>query len=176
MQRLELDFLKPKHPTGWASWALLGLALVFLFDLGRSWISLRDQVARHESRPVAPDRPSQRVDNLMKVSNQPIKAGEIAAAHDAIRRLSVPWESLFGALESAQTENASLLSIEPDADRGTVTLTGEAKDYLTALSYVANLESQRGLTKVSMTRHEVKPNTPQRPVLFVISASWRGHR
>jgi Fimbrial assembly protein (PilN) len=180
MRRLELDFLRSGRQPGWAAWTLLALALAFALDLGRSWYVLDREIARNEARLVAHAGPARQSD-LLKVSSRntapsPIREGELAAARDTLQRLSVPWDALFGALEAAQTERASLISIEPDAGGGTVTLTGEAKDYLAALSYVANLEQQKFLSRVHLARHETRLNDPQRPVAFTISASWKERR
>ena len=59
---------------------------------------------------------------------------------------------------------------------GTVALTGEAKDYLAVLSYVANIEQQKAFSRVHLARHEVRYNEPQRPMTFTISASWKERR
>jgi len=139
MRRVELDFLRTGRPAGWAAWTLLAIACAFALDLGRSWYVLKEDVARKEARLAAHAGQARRND-LIKVSGQraaqrPAREGELAAARDTLHRLSVPWDALFGALEASRTERALLLSIEPDAGGGTVTLTGEAKDYLAALSY-----------------------------------------
>jgi Tfp pilus assembly protein PilN len=180
MQRLELDFLRNGHRTGWAAWTLLAVALAFALDVGRSWYVLKEEIAIKEAR-LAAHAGQARTGDLIKVSSQkaaqpPVHEGELAAARDTLQRLSIPWDTLFGALEAAQTERASLLSIEPDAGGGTVTLTGVAKDYLAALSYVANLEQQKALSRVHLAKHETRLNDPQRPVAFTISASWKENR
>ena len=175
MRPLELDFLHSRRPRGWAAWALAALALAFTLNLGRSWYTLREEIAQREAHLMTSiEAPRDR--SLIKVSNAPVREGELTAARDTIRRLSVPWDALFSALESAQTERASLLSIEPDVENGTVTLSGEAKDYLAALSYVANLEQQKTLSRVHMAKHETRQNDPQHPIAFVISASWKERR
>ena len=180
MRRLELDFLRGGRRPDWAAWTLLAVALAFALDLGRSWIALRDDIAQKEAR-LAAHAVQRRPGEVLKVSMpkaapRPVREGELAAARDTLQRLSVPWDALFGALEAAQTERASLISIEPDAAGGTVALTGEAKDYLALLSYVANLEQQKALSRVHLARHETRQNEPQRPLAFTISASWRERR
>lgn len=180
VRRLELDYLRSGRRPGWAAWTLLAVALAFALDLGRSWVALKDDIARKDARlamQAAQARPGEllRV-SMPKTAPRPVREGELAAARDTLQRLSVPWDALFGALEAAQTERASLLSIEPDAVSGTVALTGEAKDYLALLSYVANLEQQKALSRVHLARHETRQNEPQRPLAFTISASWRERR
>ena len=172
MRRLELDFLRSGRRPGWASWALLAVALAFTLDLGRSWVALNGEVERKEAQIAARFGEARRSD-VIRVSMQPVREGELAAARDTLRRLSVPWDSLFRALEAAQTERAWLLTIEPDVQNGTVALTGEARDYLAALSYVANLEQQKTLSRVYLARHETRQNDPRRPLAFTVSATWR---
>lgn len=180
MRPLELDFLRSGRRADWPSWTLLALAFAFALDLGRSWYVLDEEITRKEAR-LAAHAGQARQNDLIKLSNkgatqQPVREGELAAARDTLRRLSVPWDALFGALEAAQTERASLLSIEPDAGAGTLTLTGEARDYLAALSYVANLEQQRALARVHLAKHETRQNDSHRPLAFTISASWKDRR
>jgi hypothetical protein len=100
-----------------------------------------------------------------------VLAEEQAAARSTIRRLSMPWDELFQALEASKTDQVALLAIEPDSEARTVSLSGEAKDYLAALSYVANLGEQKTLAKVHLMRHEARQDGTG-PVAFVVTASW----
>ena len=174
-QRLELDFLQSGRRPGRASWLLLAVAVVFSLDVCHSWYTLRTQVAKKEAsaslRTSAPPRAE-----VVRVSTHPLREAELASARETLRRLSVPWSDLFSALEGAQTDRVWLLSIEPDVQNGTVALTGDALDYLAALSYVANLEQQKLLTGVHMVRHETRQNEAQRPVAFTIAATWKERR
>lgn len=172
MRPLQLEFLQRHRPGGWASWALAAVALAFAFDVGRTWYVLRTEIAQREARLLNTTKtPSKR--HLIKVSAPPIRDGELVAARDTIRRLSIPWDRLFDALEAAQTERSSLLSIEPDVAGRAVILTGEAANYLAVLSYVANLETRKFFSYAYLAKHEVRANDPQRPVAFTISAAWR---
>jgi len=65
-----------------------------------------------------------------------------------------------------------LASIEPDVGKGTVTISGDGKDYLAALSYVSNLIRTQGLERVELVRHERKNPDPNGPVSFAVSAAW----
>jgi len=163
MRRLELDFRRSGRRAGRAAWILLAAALAFAADLAWSWHSLTGQIAQQESLArgstrLAPGRlAAPRHDQGLHAA---AARRRTAAARDTLRRLSVPWDALFGALEAAQSERAWLLSIEPDVQNGTVTLTGEARDYLAALSYVANLESQKALSRVHLAKHETRQKRP----------------
>ena len=52
-----------------------------------------------------------------------------------------------------------------------MTISGDGKDYLAALSYVLNLSRTEGLAGVQLVRHEQKQRR-QRPVSFAVSAAW----
>jgi Tfp pilus assembly protein PilN len=161
MQRLDIDFCASRGATPWLGRVLLAVAAVILVDTGLSYHAaqqaLRDNAARVVKRtPAGP-----------KASPQ-----EIAAVRETVQRLSLPWDELFIALESAASDRVALAAIEPDTKKGTVTISGDGRDYLAALSYVLNLSKTEGLEHVQLVRHEQKANDPNGPVSFAVSAGW----
>jgi hypothetical protein len=161
MQRLDIDFCASRGATPWLGRVLLAVAAVILVDSGLSYHAARqalhDQAARVVKRtPAAPKATPQ----------------EVAAVRETVQRLSLPWDELFIALESAASERVALAAIEPDTKKGTVTISGDGKDYLAALSYVLNLSKTEGLEHVQLVRHEQKANDPNGPVSFAVSAGW----
>ena len=168
MQRLALDFVAQPR-SRWAARGLLFIALAvvgdmtFTFvDVSRANSSLEKRIAQLGPRALQAARP--------------VSSDELAAARDTAQRLALPWTQLFAALESAANDQVALLAIEPDARAGTVTISGDSKDYLAALTYVLNLSRADSLARVQLVRHELKQNDPQRPVAFTVSASWLGAR
>lgn len=158
MQRLHIDFCASRGGTPWLGRVLLAVAAVILVDTGLSYHAakqaLNDTAARVVKRtPAGP-----------KASPQ-----EVAAVRETVERLSLPWDELFIALESAASDRVALAAIEPDTKKGTVTISGDGKDYLAALSYVLNLSKTEGLERVQLVRHEQKDNGP---VSFAVSAAW----
>ena len=161
MQRLDIDFCASRGATPWLGRVLLAVAAVILVDSGLSYHAARqalhDQAARVVKRtPAAPKATPQ----------------EVAAVRETVQRLSLRWDELFMALESAASERVALAAIEPDTKKGTVTISGDGKDYLAALSYVLNLSKTEGLERVQLVRHEQKANDPNGPVTFAVSAGW----
>ena len=161
MQRLDIDFCASRGGTPWLGRVLLAVAAVILVDTGLSYHAanraLHDNAARVVKRtPAGP-----------KASPQ-----EVAAVRETVERLSLPWDELFMALESAASDRVALAAIEPDTKKGTVTISGDGKDYLAALSYVLNLSKTEGLERVQLVRHEQKANDPKGPVSFAVSAGW----
>jgi hypothetical protein len=107
---------------------------------------------------------------------RPVNTEEYAFARETVGRLSTPWDRLFRALESAKTDRVALLAIEPSTDQRTVMISGEAKDYLAALSYLARLADQDALRRVHIVRHEPQRGASQGPLGFTISAAWKEER
>jgi hypothetical protein len=169
--RIDLDHLRDPARPGWASWVLLAIALAFAADVGRSYVSARSAVEAAEGR-LADSRPA------LGNTAQPVALSpeEFSAAQETILRLSTPWDNVFRALEGARSDGVSLLSIEPDAGSGTLNITGEARSYPAALTYVAWLSSEKTLKNVRLTRHEFVKSDPRRPVLFSIAAEWKESR
>lgn len=159
MKRLELDFAARRAASPWVGRVLLAAAIAFAVDVGLAYRGARDALAASKAT-LAKAQP--------RAASRKVSAEEIALARDTVARLSTPWERLFGALESAAGEQVALLAIEPDPQAGTVTILGDSKDYLAALTYVLNLSRAESLSRVQLLRHERKANA----VAFAVSASW----
>jgi hypothetical protein len=166
LKRLDIDFARGARRSRWAGHALLAVAVAAAAHAGASYIELARSVSDAEAK-LARLSPGKRSPRPAQASTE-----ELAAARDAVQRLTLPWGALFGALESASSDRVALLAIEPDPRAGTVTISGDSKDYLAALTYVLNLRQAEALSSVQLVRHEQKSNDPQRPVSFSISATW----
>ena len=158
MQQLQIDFSGTRRGSPWLGRLLLALAACVALDAAWSYHAARSTLSENQAR-VAKRTPGA----APKATPQ-----EVAAVRDTVQRLALPWEELFKALESAASDKVALASIEPDAKTGTVTITGDGKDYLAALSYVLNLSRTEGLERVQLVRHEQKNES----VSFAVSAAW----
>jgi len=164
MQRIELDFVRRRPASRWAGRVLLAVSLGMAGEMAYTFVQLDRSVKANEA-VVARAQPRRQ-------AAPAASAEEIAAAKETVERLALPWPRLFAALEGAANDSVALLAIEPDTKSGTVTISGDSKDYLAALTYVLNLSRSDALSKVQLVRHEVKQNDPQRPVSFSIQAAW----
>jgi hypothetical protein len=165
MKKLEINFVGRGKASPWVGRVLLAVALALSLDVAMSYKDVRAalnlnkaKIAKTQSRNGAAAK---------KVSPE-----ELAAVRETVDRLAMPWNKLFGALESAANEEIALLGIEPDPKAGTVMISGDSKDYLAALTYVLNLSRTDALTRVQLARHEAKANDTQGPVTFAVSAAW----
>jgi Tfp pilus assembly protein PilN len=159
MQQLHIDFSGRRRGSAWLGRVLLALAAGVALDAAWSYHAARSTLNENQAR-VAQRTPG---GAAPKATPQ-----EVAAVRETVQRLALPWDQLFGALESATSDKVALAGIEPDAKAGTVTITGDGKDYLAALSYVLNLSRTEGLERVQLVRHEQK----NEGVSFAVSAAW----
>lgn len=175
MKRLDLDFRKTRPASPWAGWVMLAIAVAFAADLGVSYYNVREAVGWKETRLARLGSQAPGAGRTGTPSRN-ISAEEITFARETIRRLSVPWDDLFGALESTLTDKVALLAIEPDPKSGTVVISGDGQDYVSTLDYVARLGRTNVLTHVHLVKHELRQDEPRQPVGFSISASWKEAR
>lgn len=87
-------------------------------------------------------------------------------------RLTLPWEGFFDALESAAVEYSTLISIAPDATRGSVQIRGEARDIGVVVYYVSKLENSGFFRDVDLVEHERGTQNTDLPLRFLITAHW----
>jgi hypothetical protein len=162
MQKLDLDFRRSRRGSPWLGRVMLAVAAAVCLDAALAYFDLRSMTRQGEAQLAkrSPAAPGARV-----------SAPELAAVRETVERLSLPWDALFKALESAADDKVTLTAIEPDTAKGTVTITGEGKDYLAALSYVSNLGRTEGVDRVQLVRHEEKEKG-NGAVTFAVSAAW----
>jgi hypothetical protein len=91
-----------------------------------------------------------------------------AVAHELARR----WDGIFLAIEAAGDAEVGLLAIEPDARKGIVRVTAEAKNKAAMLRYLTRLQGRQPLQRMLLEHHEVRVQEPERPVRFVVSGEW----
>ena len=164
MQRLELDFRRGRAPSPWIGRVLLAAALAFAADVGFSYYEVEKAVQANKATLVKAQPKA--------APSRNVSAEEVASVRETVERIGTPWEKLFGALESAASEDIALSGIEPDPKTGTVIVSGTGKDYLAALTYVLNLSRAPALSRVQLVQHATKQDDPHGPVRFTVSAAW----
>ncbi|MBI2317438.1 MAG: PilN domain-containing protein [Betaproteobacteria bacterium] len=173
MRALELDFRRETRQTRRVGIALLAAGIASAVVAAGQYRDLADDLALAEANTRAAARAtrkqaaSPRVSgDLQRISQELKRAGEVALA------LRTPWNDLFASVESANTPEVALLSIETDTGKRQVKISGEAKDFDAMLEYVRFLGSQPKLADVYLHSHQVQLQSPQRPVRFVLGAEW----
>ena len=172
MPALRIDY-QSRPTTRWVGWVLLCAAVVLGLELGHTREELQEQLAMWDA-PVsgsAAARSAGRGD--AEKGARPIQI-ELDEATAVFRQLTMPWPEFFRSLERAHAPDIALLSLQPEAARRAVTISGEAKAYGDVLAYVGRLRAEPQLANVHLTANELRESDPQRPVLFIVSAVWKG--
>jgi hypothetical protein len=172
-RRIAIDFVRRRLRLNAVTWVLLALGSIAVAACVGFAGELRRQITRATSE-LATLQPT-------PTPAEHKTAGSIAreqarSVNDAIRRLNLPWEAIFAALNAASTPQIALLSLEPDASAGVVHLMGEARSTEALFSLQRRLEAQAGITSALVSRHEVRGDSPGAPVRFSIEARWETPR
>ena len=99
---------------------------------------------------------------------------EMKSANDVLRQLTLPWDQLFDSVEAVGGGDVALLAMEPDFAKRTVKISGEARNLVAMLNYVAQLEQQGTFGTVYLQSHQVQQSVPEKPVQFTAIAALEG--
>lgn len=178
MKRVRLDFA-PRglrrtlfHAPRYA-WApvlvgvtLCAVALVQALDYREAREEVDAQLAALQARTAAPA--------VQPAAQRGVKVSEAqaTAVNAAIMQLNLPWRALHDAVRGATPASVALLALEPDAKKRVLRITAEAKDSDDMLAYVEALGREEWFGAVTLVRHEVIEQDPNRPLRFQVDAGW----
>ncbi|MBI3902531.1 MAG: PilN domain-containing protein [Nitrosomonadales bacterium] len=174
MTELRLDYQK-NAPFPWLGVCLAGVVAVALVLLAIYFVHLRNQVDALEFRL---DRAASK-ESARKSAGPTSEAGrlnlsqEIKNANDALHHLSVPWGTLFDAVESSRGSRVTLLTLEPDFEKRQVKIGGEAKNYDAIMKYITEMQGRDIFGPVYLQHHEIRHDDPEKPVRFTLLANWQ---
>jgi hypothetical protein len=177
MKRVRLDFAPPSlrrtlYRAPWAAWvpalgglALCAAALVHVLDYREAREEVDAQLAALRTRAALP---------LPAPRPQPSAVGEqeAAAVNGAIAKLNLPWRALHDAVRAATPANVALLALEPDAKKRVLRISAETRTSEDMLAYVTALGEGKLFGAVTLVRHEVVEQDPNRPLRFQLDAAW----
>lgn len=172
-QSMHLDFRRPRRPASRLGWLTLGLGLLVFAGLlvwHRAYLAPGLAASEGRLREVQTSLAARQPASV-KGDERQLAAEWQRTAHVA-SDLAAPWEHLFGMLEAAADRPVALLSVEPDAARGELVLTGEAHDYEALLDYYRYLQQQPVLAAVVLQTHQINRQDREKPVRFRIGARW----
>lgn len=174
MNELRLDFQNPV-PFPWVGVVLLVFAVSVLSLTAMYFFKLNDQVNTLEIQlSSAQGKSTTHPGKGRAITSNPGELGqEIKNANDALRRLSVPWDELFLAVESSGSNKVTLLSLEPDVEKHQVHIKGEAKNFKAIMNYMTHMEGHEVFGSVFLQNHHVQEEDPDQPVRFSIIATWQ---
>lgn len=175
MPVLHLDYQREFRPFPLAGVLLLVAAVAALGAIGNTYREQSGKLATWESQAERMERLARRhgISKQADGKGGDRLAQEVAQANEILRRLDLPWASLFQAVESSSLKDAALLAMDPDADKHLVRISGEAKNLPAVLDYMRVLEKQQVFRSVLLQSHQLQVQDPERPVRFVLAASWK---
>lgn len=178
MKRVRLDFARPSlrrtlfHAPRWTWGLVLGAlplcfaVLVNVLNYGEAREEVEALQAALRVRAGAPvaEPPARRL--------PPVGEQQAAAVNAAIMQLNLPWRALHDAVRAATPPSVALLSLEPDAKKRVLRITAEARGSDDMIAYVEALQKQEWFGAVTLVRHEIGEQDPNRPIRFQLDALW----
>jgi len=174
MRALKLDF-QPQRRSGPLGWSLLvaGVALALgCVAIQHNLAQQADQQQghlQHAQRQLTGDTAGKPGLSAAETREQSQNLAEMRKVSQQLRR---PWERLFAMLEAMPRDDVALLTLTPDARKGQVRISAEARDLEAMLDFHQRLEASDELSDVSLLSHEIVANVAEHPVVFNLSATW----
>ena len=178
MKRVRLDFARPSlrrtlfHAPR-AAWGLVLGALPLCFAVLVNVLNYgeaREEVdalqAALRTRAVAP------VAQLAAQRLPPVSEQQATAVNAAVMQLNLPWRALHDAVRGATPPSVALLALEPDAKKRVLRITAEARGSDDMIAYVEALQKAEWFNAVTLVRHEISEQDPNRPIRFQLDAQW----
>lgn len=169
---IRLDYGTAEKPFPWLGAALFGLAAGALSLSAAYYYQTVEQVGYWEARSSAFEGDASR---KMATDPRDLKAAalEIHRANQVLGQITIPWDRLFRAVEWSSNRNVALLTIEPDAEKHRVMISGEAKNLSALWGYMGHLAAQTAFTRVLLRSHQVERRELENPVRFALVVEWR---
>jgi hypothetical protein len=169
MRPLSLDYVR--RPGASPAWLLLAAAVMVAGVMGQSYLSAKEELRLLDAARVSQRRPVALAERRAAYP-APLR-DELIRANHVVQTLALPWDMLFRTVEGTVGVPVALLALQPDPQRRTVKISGEAKDYAAVLTYLARLDETGTLHNVHLLSHQRKQDDPQHPLVFTVAASWR---
>jgi Tfp pilus assembly protein PilN len=169
MSKLRLDY-QQNADFPWLGTALLAVAAVSMMLLGVHYSKLNERVASAETK-FSHSQINTRKDNSSALPSTEL-AQEVSNANEVLHQLSVPWESLFQAVEASGGGKVTLLALEPDVEKHQVKINGETKNFKSLTNYITQLQAQPVFGSVYLQTHQVQQQDSDKPVRFSLLATW----
>lgn len=171
MHALDLDFQPRRFPAAGMALLLAGL-LTFVVAMA-DYRGVADETESWQTE-LARLQQSSQARRLPRAGNAQEMQQMAQAASTVTRDIQRPWEALFHAVEEAKSDEVALLTLTPDATRGVVQITGEAKGRDSILAFVGRLGQSGVLKNAFLVEDQRLEGESERAYRFLVSADWAG--
>lgn len=172
---LSLDFVARRRAPSLTGWLIL---LAGLLALSASALEYGDLAERKDDAEHAYEREArlQKRDagELAARSKERIPAETLVHAARIAQALRRPWAESLPQLEAAGSEDVAMLTLDTDADKGSLRVTGEARSLEAVFDYARRIGEQPAFASVQVENYEFREKTGVRSVQFRLVARWRG--
>lgn len=169
---LELDFSGRRPRPGVLGWVLLALGLAAAGLEVAEWRAGEGDLAERESIVERLRHQLHRAGPLPSAAARPVSEQELRPALRLAGQLGVDWGALLHDLEAAEDDRLALLSLEVDAPRGSLRLTGEAKSLPAVFEYLSRLEAMPSVAAAQLTGYERQTVGAVELIRFNATAAW----
>ena len=177
MRAVNLDYLADRR-ANWVGMVALAIGLAGMIavmwyyrELSREISSQEMLVSRLQEKEKSRSAPP-----VTEIRGAEQIARETKQANTVILALSLPWKELFEAFEASRDNEVAVLAIEPDAQKGMVHITAEAKKLESMLDYSASLQKIALFREVLIMSHQIQDQDPEKPIRFILQAAWEIQR
>lgn len=168
MARLDFDFHATKRPFSRPGLVLLLAGAVAFVWSAIAWQHARDRQAGLAHQLAALETPAPRPVARARPEDQ--------TARDArarlVAQLQYRWQPAFDALSAAHGASVALTALEANQARARIRLTAETRRFDQALAWIARLQAQPGVRRVTLVQHEVQADAEQTPVQVVVDVEF----
>lgn len=171
MRALNLDYQRSVAAPAGIGIGVLAAGLALAVAVTVQYWRLSDELSATEARLAQAQRSAPAPRAAGRIDDKEMQQA-VRAASAVAQELSRPWDALFRALENAKTEDVALLAIEPDATKGMVRITGEARQRQAMLDYIARLDKEAVLQDVFLVEHQIQQQVAEKPIRFSLAALW----
>ncbi|WP_018410436.1 hypothetical protein [Methyloversatilis thermotolerans] len=169
----ELDFVARRRAPGWLGWLGLALGCAAAAWTVDAYLALQDEVdsLRDANRRAARQAEQARV-LARREQEDPALRARLQVARPLSQQLARDWQPLFADLE-ARGKDVALLTVEPDAARGLLRVTGEVKDLDALFEYAESFADADTLNAPRIEVFEFKQRDGIQVVTFSLRLNWR---
>ncbi|NHZ61772.1 PilN domain-containing protein [Massilia genomosp. 1] len=178
MKPVRIDFAPPSmrrtlHRAGPGAWAVAVLGLALCAGAAALGFRLVTQ-QRADSAELNAARLRSRAPLVVApvVQGPRMSEAQAAGVNAAILQLNLPWRALYDAIAAATPPAIGMLALEPDARKRSLKITAEAKSSDAMIEYVELLKREELFAGVTLIRHEINEQDPNKPIRFQLEAEW----
>jgi hypothetical protein len=175
MPPLQLDHQRRRRALPRRGTVLLIVALAACIANGAYYAVLNKQADNWEAKADQAARASTRNTSRTPGSDRAAAdlLAEVGRAKVAVREINRSWERLFKAVEAVGGTDVTLLALEPNPEKRSVRLGGEARNMSALLDYIRRLQEHDVFGAIYLQNHQVQQQEAQKPVRFILLADWR---